>query len=106
MQPDPNTPKTGTGKYVFDPVTRQYKWVPDPIKPVDIAPVFENKDTPLNHGKSDADRAEQQAKINAYFDNMTPEQKKNNVRMALILASVVVVFFFGIIVKVVLLGRP
>jgi hypothetical protein len=78
MQPDPNTPKTGTGKYVFDPVTRQYKWVPDPIKPVDIAPVFENKDTPLNHGKSDADRAEQQAKINAYFDNMTPEQREEH----------------------------
>jgi hypothetical protein len=37
---------------------------------------------------------------------MTPEQKKSNLRMALILASVVVVFFFGIIVKVVLLGRP
>jgi hypothetical protein len=37
---------------------------------------------------------------------MTPEQKKNNLRMALILASVAVVFFFGIIVKVVLLGRP
>jgi hypothetical protein len=37
---------------------------------------------------------------------MTPEQKKNNLRMALILASVVVVFFLGIIIKVVLLGRP
>jgi hypothetical protein len=43
MQPDPNKPKIGTGKYVFDPVTRQYKWIPDPIKPVDVAaPVFEN----------------------------------------------------------------
>ena len=40
------------------------------------------------------------------FDVRTREQKKNNVRMALILASVVVVFFFGIIIKVVLLGRP
>jgi hypothetical protein len=40
---NPNTPKTGTGKYVFDPVTKQYKWVPDPIKPVDVAaPIFEN----------------------------------------------------------------
>jgi hypothetical protein len=37
---------------------------------------------------------------------MSPEQKKNNVRMALILASVVVVFFLGIIIKVVMLGRP
>jgi hypothetical protein len=37
---------------------------------------------------------------------MTPEQKKSNVRMALILASVVVVFFVGIILKVMLLGRP
>jgi hypothetical protein len=37
---------------------------------------------------------------------MTPEQKKSNIRMALILASVVVVFFVGIILKVMLLGRP
>jgi hypothetical protein len=37
---------------------------------------------------------------------MTPDQKKNNVRMALILASIAVVFFFGIIIKVVLLGKP
>jgi hypothetical protein len=40
---NPNTPKTGKGHYEFDPVTRQYKWIPDPIKPVDVAaPVFEN----------------------------------------------------------------
>ena len=36
---------------------------------------------------------------------MTPEQKKNNLRLALILVSVVAVFFFGIFVKMVLLGR-
>lgn len=37
------TPPTGTGKYEFDPVTKKYKWVPDPIKPADVtAPVFEN----------------------------------------------------------------
>jgi hypothetical protein len=36
---------------------------------------------------------------------MTPEQKKNNVRMALVLASVALVFFVGIFVKMVLLGR-
>jgi len=36
---------------------------------------------------------------------MTSEQKKNNLRLALILASVVAVFFFGVIIKVVLLGR-
>jgi hypothetical protein len=34
---------------------------------------------------------------------MTPEQKKNNLRMALILASVVAVFFIGFMVKMVLL---
>jgi hypothetical protein len=36
---------------------------------------------------------------------MTPEQKKSNLRMALILASVAVTFFVGFMVKVVLLSR-
>jgi hypothetical protein len=36
---------------------------------------------------------------------MKPDQKKNNVRLGLILASVVVVFFIGFMVKMVLLGR-
>jgi hypothetical protein len=36
---------------------------------------------------------------------MTPEQKKNNVRLGLILASVASVFFIGFMVKMVLLGR-
>lgn len=36
---------------------------------------------------------------------MTPEQKKSNLRMALILASIVAVFFIGFMVKVVLLSR-
>jgi len=36
---------------------------------------------------------------------MTPEQKKGNLRMALILASVAVVFFVGFMVKVVLMSR-
>ena len=36
--------------------------------------------------------------------SMTPEQKKSNLRMALILASVVAVFFVGFMVKVVLLS--
>ena len=35
---------------------------------------------------------------------MTPEQKKNNTRLALILASVVFVFFAGFMVKMVILG--
>ncbi|MDP1656996.1 MAG: cytochrome oxidase small assembly protein [Hylemonella sp.] len=33
------------------------------------------------------------------------EQKKANVRMALILVSVVLVFFFGFMAKMVLLGK-
>ena len=33
----------------------------------------------------------------------TPEQKKSNLRMALILASIVAVFFVGFMVKMVLL---
>ena len=37
--------------------------------------------------------------------SMTPEQKKNNLRLALILASVATVFFVGFMVKVVLLSR-
>lgn len=36
---------------------------------------------------------------------MTPEQKKSNLRLALILASVVAVFFIGFMVKVTLLSR-
>ena len=36
---------------------------------------------------------------------MTPEQKKNNLRLVLILASVVAVFFIGFMVKVTLLSR-
>ena len=36
---------------------------------------------------------------------MTPEQKKNILRLALILASVVAVFFIGFMVKVTLLSR-
>ncbi len=36
---------------------------------------------------------------------MTPQQKKNNLRLGLILASVALVFFLGFMVKMVLL-RP
>ncbi len=36
---------------------------------------------------------------------MTPEQKKSNLRMGLILASVAVVFFVGFLVKVLMLSR-
>ncbi|MCB2004046.1 MAG: cytochrome oxidase small assembly protein [Burkholderiaceae bacterium] len=35
---------------------------------------------------------------------MSPEQKKSNLRLALILASVAVVFMLGIIVKMAFLG--
>ncbi|MDF1484831.1 cytochrome oxidase small assembly protein [Ramlibacter sp. H39-3-26] len=35
----------------------------------------------------------------------TPEQKKNNLRLALILASVAVVFFVGFLAKMVFLAR-
>ena len=36
---------------------------------------------------------------------MTPEQKKSNLRMALILASVAAVFFVGFMVKIALLSH-
>jgi hypothetical protein len=36
---------------------------------------------------------------------MTPEQKKSNLRMALILASIAAVFFIGFFVKMALLGH-
>ena len=36
---------------------------------------------------------------------MTPEQKKNNVRLGLILASVAVVFFIGFLAKMVMLSH-
>lgn len=35
---------------------------------------------------------------------MTPDQKKHNLRLGLILASVAVVFFLGFVGKIVLLG--
>jgi hypothetical protein len=35
---------------------------------------------------------------------MTPEEKKNNVRLGLILASTAAVFFLGIVAKIVLLN--
>lgn len=35
---------------------------------------------------------------------MTPEKKKNNLRLGLILASVAVVFFIGFVGKMVFLG--
>lgn len=37
--------------------------------------------------------------------SMTPEQKKNNLRLALILASVAVVFFAGFVAKMVFMGH-
>ncbi len=36
---------------------------------------------------------------------MSPDQKKQNLRLALILASVAVVFFLGFLAKVMLMGR-
>ena len=36
---------------------------------------------------------------------MTPEQKKNNRRMALLLASIAIVFFLGFMARMVLLGH-
>jgi len=36
---------------------------------------------------------------------MTPEQKKSNLKMGLILASVAAVFFLGFMAKMVLLGK-
>jgi len=36
---------------------------------------------------------------------MTPEQKKNNLRTGLILASIALVFFIGFMVKMVILGH-
>ncbi|MEJ7685488.1 MAG: cytochrome oxidase small assembly protein [Variovorax sp.] len=36
---------------------------------------------------------------------MTPEQKKNNRRMGLILASIAVLFFIGFVARMVWLGR-
>jgi len=37
--------------------------------------------------------------------DVTPEQKKNNLRLGLILASVAVVFFIGFMVKMTFLGH-
>jgi len=37
--------------------------------------------------------------------NMTPEQKKANVRTGLILASIAVLFFVGFMARMILLGK-
>ena len=37
---------------------------------------------------------------------MSPEQEKQNLKLALILASVALVFLLGFLVKITLLGRP
>ena len=36
---------------------------------------------------------------------MTPDQRKNNLRLALILASVAIVFFAGFVAKMVLMSQ-
>jgi len=36
---------------------------------------------------------------------MNPDQKKQNLKLALILASVALVFFLGVLAKITLLGR-
>ncbi|WP_372826402.1 cytochrome oxidase small assembly protein [Polaromonas sp.] len=36
---------------------------------------------------------------------MTPEQKKNNLRLGLVLASIAVVFFLGFMAKLVFFGK-
>jgi hypothetical protein len=38
-------------------------------------------------------------------NHLKPEQKKSNLRLALILASVAVVFFVGFMAKMIFLGR-
>lgn len=38
-------------------------------------------------------------------DRSTEQQRKSNVRLALVLASVALVFFVGFVTKIVLLGR-
>ncbi len=37
--------------------------------------------------------------------DMTPEQKKNNLRLGLVLASIAVVFFLGFMAKLVFFGK-
>lgn len=74
---NPNTPKTGKGRYEFDPVTRQYKWVPDPITPVDVAaPVFENPMQTGGGGGDSESREAQRLAREKYFDNMTPAERE------------------------------
>ena len=45
------------------------------------------------------------AAVNAADDRPTAQQRKANVRLALVLASVALVFFVGFVAKLVLLGR-
>ena len=43
--------------------------------------------------------------MNLSADPSTGQQRKSNVRLALVLVSVAVVFFVGFVTKIVLLGR-
>ena len=70
-------PKTGKGRYEFDPVTRQYKFIPDPITPVDVAaPVFENPMQTGGGGGDSESREAQRLAREKYFDNMTPAERE------------------------------
>jgi hypothetical protein len=42
--------------------------------------------------------------MSASLQNMSPDQKKNNLRLGLVLGSVALVFFLGFIGKMVLFG--
>ena len=43
--------------------------------------------------------------VNVADDRLTGQQRKANVRLALVLASVALVFFVGFVAKLVLFGR-
>jgi hypothetical protein len=73
---NPNTPKTGKGRYEFDPITGQYKWIPDPITPVNIAPPVFQPTTQSGGGGGGGRSPEEQKRVNDYFDNMTPEERE------------------------------
>jgi hypothetical protein len=74
---NPNTPKTGTGRYEYDPVTRQYKWIPDPVTPVDATlPVFENPMQAGGGGSDSESREAQRLAREKYFDNMTDAERE------------------------------
>ena len=87
------------------------KFLSTPDRPVSMEEMQEFWNSLTDEEKADfkqllAERLQREAELGfKMLDDMTPEQRKKNLRMGLILASVAVVFFVGFLAKIMLLNR-